>query len=235
LRALTPVGPNDLFLVGDPYQRIYSRKLNFKSAGINIAGRSRRLRVNYRTTEEIKKHAVSIVSGMEVDDFDGNAENLRGYVSLLHGEAPIYQMYPNKNQELDAIATYIRQCLDAGIRPDDICVAAYRNDMVDSTANYLSRQASIPCRRWNGGDIDGVRAYTFHRMKGLEFRVVILTDVSRNTIPYHPSNYQELDDEQKRQIDQQQRSLMYVALTRAVNRVLITGCGEPSSFLKSLK
>ncbi len=235
LRALTPVGPNDLFLVGDPYQRIYSRKLNFKAAGINIAGRSRRLRVNYRTTEEIKKHAVSIVSGIEVDDFDGNAENLRGYVSLLHGEAPVYQLFANKNQEFDAVAAYIKQCLDAGIRPDDICVAAYRNDMVDSIANYMSRQASIPCRRWNGGDINGVRAYTFHRMKGLEFRVVILTDVSHNTIPYHPSNYQEMDNEQKRQIDQQQRSLMYVALTRAVNRVFITGCGEASTFLKSLK
>ena len=49
LRALTPEGANDLFLVGDPYQRIYSRKLNFKAAGINIQGRSRRLRVNYRT------------------------------------------------------------------------------------------------------------------------------------------------------------------------------------------
>jgi len=234
LRALTAEGPNDLFLVGDPYQRIYSRKLNFKAAGINIQGRSRRLRVNYRTTEEIKRHAVSIVSGIEADDFDGNEESLKGYVSLLHGEAPVYQLFANKNQEFEAIASYINQCLEAGIRANDICVASYRNDSVDSLANYLTRNASIPCRLWNRGDKDGVFAYTFHRMKGLEFRVVILADVSAGTMPYHSGAYNDMDEEQKRQTDQTQRSLMYVALTRAINRVFITGCGEPSSFLKSL-
>ena len=106
LRALTPEGANDLFLVGDPYQRIYSRKLNFKAAGINIQGRSRRLRVNYRTTEEIKRQAVCIVSGVETDDFDGGEESLKGYVSLLHGDAPVYQFYKNKNQEFEAIGAY---------------------------------------------------------------------------------------------------------------------------------
>lgn len=123
LRALTPEGANDLFLVGDPYQRIYSRKLNFKAAGINIQGRSRRLRVNYRTTEEIKRQAVCIVSGVETDDFDGGEESLKGYVSLLHGDAPVYQLYKNKNQEFEAIGAYLQACLDAKIRPRDICVA----------------------------------------------------------------------------------------------------------------
>lgn len=113
LRALTPEGANDLFLVGDPYQRIYSRKLNFKAAGINIQGRSRRLRVNYRTTEEIKRQAVCIVSGVEADDFDGGEESLKGYVSLLHGDAPVYQLYKNKNQEFEAIGAYVQACLDA--------------------------------------------------------------------------------------------------------------------------
>lgn len=235
LRALAPVGPNDLFLVGDPYQCIYARRPNFKGAGISIQGRSRRLRVNYRTTEEIKNHAVSIVSGIEADDFDGGAENLKGYVSLLHGEAPVYQLFDSRNQEYDGITKYIKDCLEAGIKANDICVAAYRNDMVDSLASHLSREEGIPCWREGRGEKDGVRVSTFHRMKGLEFRVVILTDVSENTIPYHPGNYDEMDDEQKRQLDQSQRSLMYVALTRAINRVFITGCGKPSAFLKSLK
>lgn len=121
LRALTPEGANDLFLVGDPYQRIYSRKLNFKAAGINIQGRSRRLRVNYRTTEEIKRQAVCIVSGVEADDFDGGEESLKGYVSLLHGDAPVYQLYKNKNQEFEAIGAYVQACLDAKIKPRDMC------------------------------------------------------------------------------------------------------------------
>lgn len=234
LRALAPVAANDLFLVGDPYQCIYARRPNFKSSGINIQGRSRRLRVNYRTTEEIKHHAVSIVSGIDADDFDGNTESLKGYVSLLHGEAPVYQLFDSRNQEFNAIARYIKECLEAGIKPHDICVAAYRNDMVDTLASHLSREVGIPCWREGRGEKDGVRLSTFHRMKGLEFRVVILADVSEATIPYRPGNFDELDEEQQRQLDQSQRSLMYVALTRAINRVFITGCGKPSSFLKSL-
>ncbi len=235
LRALTPEGSNDLFLVGDPYQRIYSRKLNFKAAGINIQGRSRRLRVNYRTTEEIKRQAVSIVSGIEADDFDGGEESLKGYVSLLHGDEPVYKLFNNKNQEFEAIGTYIQTCLDAKISPRDICVAASRNDMVDSIANYLSRNLDIPCWKMNIGDKEGVNVSTFHRMKGLEFRVVILADVSAATIPYRPANFADMDEELRRQNDQEQRSLMYVALTRAINRVFITGCGDPSPFLRTLK
>lgn len=234
LRALTPEGSNDLFLVGDPYQRIYSRKLNFKAAGINIQGRSRRLRINYRTTEEIKRQAVRIVSGVEADDFDGGEESLKGYVSLLHGEAPVYQLYENKNKEFEAIGSYIQTCIDAKISPRDICVAAYRNDMVDSIANYLTRHLDIPCWKMNTGDKEGVNLSTFHRMKGLEFRVVILADVSAATMPYHAASFAELDEEQQRQKDQEQRSLMYVALTRAINRVFITGCGTPSPFLNTL-
>lgn len=234
LRALTPEGSNDLFLVGDPYQRIYSRKLNFKAAGINIQGRSRRLRVNYRTTEEIKRQAVRIVSGVEADDFDGGEESLKGYVSLLHGETPVYKLFNNKNQEFEAIGSYIQTCLDAKISPRDICVAASRNDMVDSIANYLSRNLDIPCWKMNIGDKEGVNVSTFHRMKGLEFRVVILADVSAATIPYRPAYFADLDEEFQRQNDQEQRSLMYVALTRAINRVFITGCGEPSPYLRTL-
>lgn len=71
-------------------------------------------------------------------------------------------------------------------------------------------------------------------MKGLEFRVVILADVSAATMPYHAASFAELDEEQQRQKDQEQRSLMYVALTRAINRVFITGCGTPSPFLNTL-
>ena len=235
LRVLTPEGSNDLFLVGDPYQRIYSRKMNFKAAGINIQGRSRRLRVNYRTTEEIKRQAVRIVSGIEADDFDGGEESLKRYVSLLHGEAPVYQLYDNKNKEFEAIGEYIQSCIDAKISPRDICVAAYRNDMVDSIANYLTRHLDIPCWKMNSGDKEGVNLSTFHRMKGLEFRVVILADVSEATMPYHPANFAELDEEQQREKEQEQRSLMYVALTRAINRVFITGCGTPSPFLSTLK
>lgn len=234
LRALTPVGPNDLFLVGDPYQRIYSRKLNFKSCGIQVQGRSKRLRVNYRTTEEIKRRAVDVVSGIRADDFDGGEESLKGYVSLLHGDAPVYRLFDNTNQEMDAIGAYIHSCLDAGIAPAEICVASYLRQRIDSIASSLALEYGIDCSSGRGSgepERECVRVSTFHSMKGLEFRVVILAGVSATTMPYHPNDYGSWTEEERERHDREQRSLMYVALTRAISQVLITGCGQPSPFL----
>ena len=76
-----------------------------------------------------------------------------------------------------------------------------------------------------------MRVSTFHSMKGLEFRVVILAGVSATTMPYHPDDYGSWTEEERERHDREQRSLMYVALTRAISQVLITGCGQPSPFL----
>jgi mRNA-degrading endonuclease RelE of RelBE toxin-antitoxin system len=85
LRALVEEKVNDLFLVGDPYQKIYARKINFTAAGIAIRGnRSKQLKINYRTSEEIKRLALSAVQGINYDDFDGETEKLNGYLSLFH-------------------------------------------------------------------------------------------------------------------------------------------------------
>src|SRR5436305_2280547 len=66
IRALVPEGPNELFLVGDAHQRIYGRKVVLAQCGISIQGRSSRLRINYRTTEQIRAWATAILSGVEV-------------------------------------------------------------------------------------------------------------------------------------------------------------------------
>lgn len=74
LRSLVEAKENDLFLVGDPFQKIYARKINFTAAGISVRGdRSKQLQINYRTSEEIKRLALSAVKGINYDDFDGEA------------------------------------------------------------------------------------------------------------------------------------------------------------------
>jgi hypothetical protein len=59
IRALVPPSENDLFLVGDAHQRIYGHQVVLSRCGIDIRGRGRKLRINYRTTEELNRnHAV---------------------------------------------------------------------------------------------------------------------------------------------------------------------------------
>ena len=229
LRALVEEGPDDLFLVGDPYQRIYNnRKIAFSQVGINVRGkRSKRLRVNYRTTEEIKRAATNVVNGCAFDDFDGSPESLAGYVSLMHGERPEYKIYDNRNEEIAAIIDFIRMCRENGIEYKDIVVASYIKDSIKPVQDALHRN-NIPYKNLMNegtGNDNGVNLSSFHNMKGLEFKVVILSDVNKKTFPYLPYGFEGLDEIEKKNHLMNQKALMYVAITRAMQKVLITGSG----------
>jgi UvrD/REP helicase N-terminal domain len=78
IRAIVPGGPDDMFIVGDAHQRIYGQKVALRACGVNVQGRSSRLRVNYRTTEEIRSWAMAVLAGVEIDDLDGGKEQEKG-------------------------------------------------------------------------------------------------------------------------------------------------------------
>jgi hypothetical protein len=89
LRSMVAAGSNDLFLVGDGHQRIYTRhRAAMSKCGIDIRGRARKLYLNYRTTDEIRRPAVALLEGCEVDDLDNGHDETRRYKSLSHGPVP---------------------------------------------------------------------------------------------------------------------------------------------------
>ena len=230
LRALVPEGPNDLFMVGDPYQRIYNnRRIAFSQVGINVRGkRSKRLRVNYRTTEEIKRAAVNIVNDCAFDDFDGETETLAGYVSLLHGDKPEYKMYSTRDEEITEVYAFIEECHKAGIDYQDICVACGKRDDLKPVQNVL-RSKNVPYQNLSYDtprDLNGVVLSTFANMKGLEFKVVVLSNISKATFPLLPRDFESWDAGAKKEHLMNQKALMYVAITRAMQKVLLTGNGE---------
>lgn len=230
LRALTPEGENDLFLVGDPFQNIYRKKVNFFKAGVNIRGkRSKRLRINYRTTEEIKNLAIRVITGEEFDDFEGGLEDKSGYLSLFHGLKPEYRCYSSKNEELNAVVLEINSLIEVGYQYSDIAIAARTKDSVDDFRNYLHKEG-MPYVNKNllSTDGDGVRLATFHGMKGLEFKQVFLVDVNERTLPKVPYNFNSLTDDEKNIIIKTEKALFYVACSRAIERLMISGIGEKS-------
>lgn len=233
LRSLTPEGENDLFLVGDPLQNIYNKKVNFTKAGIHIRGkRSKRLRINYRTTEEIRNLAMKVITGEEFDDFDGDIEEKSGYLSLFHGIAPEYTTYATKNEELAAVVAEINKLIEAGYQYSDIAIAARVKSAVDDFRNYLHRE-NIPYVNKNllNTHNEGIRLTTFHGMKGLEFKHVFLVDVNDRTFPKMPYDFHTLNEDEQAVIIKTEKSLFYVACSRAVERVMITGVGERSKIL----
>ena len=97
--GIVPEGPNDLFIVGDAHQRIYRHRVSLGQCGIDIRGRGRKLKVNYRTTEEIRRYAVRLLEGREFDDLDGGADEQKVYISLTHGERPSVRVFATLAEE----------------------------------------------------------------------------------------------------------------------------------------
>ena len=243
LRALVAEGRNDLFLTGDPMQRIYSgRKINFGAAGINVRGvRSRRLKINYRTTEPIKKVAVSVIKGISFDDMDGGTESMNGYVSLIHGgEKPIYKMVGSASDEVSQIIEWINECVNSNIAPNDICVAAPSMGLMKDLQTYMHSNG-VAYKILKGtskqGASNGISLCTLHSLKGLEFKVVILMGINERNIPSKAAEgypFSGMDALDKKEFLSSKRSLLYVAITRARQLVYLVGYGEPCGLLSSI-
>jgi len=126
LRAAVPPGPNDMFIVRDAHQRIYDNHVSLAKVGINVRGRSRRLTVNYRTTQEILALAVPTLGRAPVTGLDDEVDSLTGYRSPLHGRRPEVHAAESREAELVALAERVRRWIGEGIEPHAIGIAAAR-------------------------------------------------------------------------------------------------------------
>lgn len=243
LRALVAEGRNDLFLTGDPMQRIYSgRKINFGAAGINVRGvRSKRLKINYRTTEPIKRVAVGVINGQTFDDMDGGTESIKGYVSLIHGgEHPVYNVVGNASEEVIQVIEWIEECKQSNIELKDICIAGPNMGLLKDLQTRLHTDGT-PYKVLKGtsrqGNQNGVSLCTLHSLKGLEFKVVILMGINERNIPSKPTDgypFNGMDALDKKEFLSSMRSLMYVSITRARQLVFMVGYGQPCGLISQL-
>jgi superfamily I DNA/RNA helicase len=208
LRAIIPAGNNDLFLVGDGHQRIYARnRAAMSKCGIDIRGRSRKLYLNYRTTDEIRKQAVALLEGCAIDNLDDGHDETKRYKSLSHGPAPLVVTLKGIEQATDKALELSRNWLSQSDEHGSasICVITYSNDVRNATAKVFSKAglktAVIDENHNLSSTAEMIYFSTMHRAKGLEFDQVIVIS---------PSEYlgDPLETDSK-------RKLIYVALTRA--------------------
>ncbi|GAA2109475.1 ATP-dependent helicase [Streptomyces synnematoformans] len=228
LRALVAPGPDDLFLTGDPHQRIYGNKVSLRSLGIGVTGRSTRLRINYRTTGEILTWAVGLLAGEVMDDMDGGAETFAGYRSDVHGEPPRLSRTTSKAEELAAVTHQIGAWLAQGVEPAEIGVAVRFLQLGRDLERALKR-ADIPVRVLGPGPgtdsrgEEGVRVATMHRMKGLEFRCMAVAGVNDGVLPMRSAlTPEEVDPQQRKEDLLTELSLLFVACTRAREALMVS-------------
>ncbi|NLC25076.1 MAG: UvrD-helicase domain-containing protein [Fastidiosipila sp.] len=225
---------NDIFIVGDAHQRIYKNKASLSKCGINIRGRSNILRINYRTTEEIRKAAFALLNGISFDDLDDATDDDDRFLSLTHGENPRKMFFKTANEEFDAVLAEIKSLVNSGVAIKNICVVARTNKLIEE---YISQFTSngIRCfkiKRSKSDDrsLDGIRIATMHRVKGLEFQYVFIVATNHRIIPLTAA-IDHTDAISEQESITAEKCLLYVALTRAQKGAYISGYGKISEFI----
>ncbi|MEU2490029.1 UvrD-helicase domain-containing protein [Streptomyces sp. NPDC007883] len=233
-RAVAP-GSDDLFITGDPHQRIYDSKVSLGSLGIPVTGRTHRLRVNYRSTEEILAWSTRILTPVSVEDLGGEgSDTLAGYRSLLHGRRPHVDGYGSEQAEVASLVERVQEWIAQGIRPAEIGVCARFNVLLDKAHDKLVA-AGVPVARVKdhpGPDVEGVRLATMHAMKGLEFRCVVVLGVTASAVPFAREVTPTTVDALQHESDLlRERCLLFVACTRAREALAVSWSGAVSPFV----
>ena len=225
---------NDMFIVGDSHQRIYKNRAILSRCGINIRGRSSTLKINYRTTEEIRRYAFALLNGISFDDLDEDFDLGDKCQSLTHGAVPTIKSFKTAAEELDYIVTEIKSLIESGVPMNNICLVGRTHKVIEDyitklTANGI-RSYEIRRNKLDDHNYDGIRVATMHRVKGLEFRYVFVVAVNNRIVPL-ASAIDHTDAVSERETMTAEKCLLYVALTRAQKGAYITSYGKKSEFI----
>ncbi len=238
LRFLSALGgdrPNNLFFAGDLGQRIFQQPFSWKALGVDIRGRSKTLRINYRTSHQIRMQA-DLLLAPELSDVDGNTERRGGTVSLFNGPKPIMKVLDSEAQEIKAVGSWLHQLQSENIIPGEIGVFV-RSEVELPRAIAAVEKAGIPFKVLDER-IEMVSGYvsisTMHLVKGLEFRVVAVMACDDEVIPLQERIETVGDDTDLEEVYNTERHLLYVACTRARDQLLVTGVDPVSEFVDDL-
>lgn len=185
LRLIAAISPikealsNPLCVVGDGHQRIYNTvSIPLSRAGIDVRGRSRRLKINYRTSEEIRDWAQNVLEGVQVDDLDGTVAVTQGDRSVFHGPKPHLETCSSDEDMADAVVAWVKGLTEsAGIASHEICLTPPNSKVINALESHGFGTVELKARQADPGQEEGgIRFGTKKRIKGLEFKAVAILD-----------------------------------------------------------
>ena len=239
LRLLSVLGgnrPNGLFFAGDLGQRIFQTPFSWRSLGVDVRGRSRILRVNYRTSHQIRRQADRLLPSA-LADVDGVTEQRGGTISVFNGPEPLVSVLASADEESTCIAEWLQARRNEGYEPHEIGVFV-RSDAELERAVTSIQDAGLSVARLSaqpGGVSGSVAVGTMHLAKGLEFRAVVVAACDDEVLPLQSRIENIADEADLEEVYDTERHLLYVACTRARDRLLVTGVDPASEFLDDLQ
>ncbi len=172
----------------------------------------------------------------ELVDVDGNVEDRSRTVSVFNGPPPAVRTFAAEDEEIAAVTEWLKEQATDGVTSHEIGIfvrseaqltraeaaldaAAFPYVVLDDKAETTSGKASIS---------------TMHLAKGLEFRVVAVMGCDDEVIPLQERIAAVGDDAYLQEVYDTERQLLYVACTRARDRLLVTAVEPASEFLDDM-
>ncbi|HMU33872.1 MAG TPA: UvrD-helicase domain-containing protein [Pyrinomonadaceae bacterium] len=235
LSALARTRANGLFFAGDLGQRIFQQAFSWLSLGVDIRGRSRSLKINYRTSHQIRSHADRLL-GPEVADVDGIVEDRRGTISIFNSADPEIKTFNSVEGEIAGVGEWISRLTNEGVLPTEIAVFVRSEDELERAASAVAGsglQHTILDSSIEPAD-GSVSIGTMHLAKGLEFRAVAVVACDDEIVPLQARIETVAEESDLEEVYNTERHLLYVACTRARDHLLVTSGDVPSEFLADL-
>lgn len=235
LAAISSSTPDALFFAGDLGQRIFQEPFSWKALGVDVRGRSTTLKVNYRTSHQIRRTVDGLLPPV-IRDVDGNEEARRGTVSVFNGPDPEMHTFEDSRSEQSAISEWITSAIEDGVEPDEIGVFVRSNQELSRARAAINGAGKTPLELSDRVEDRAGRVSmgTMHLAKGLEFRAVIVMACDDDVLPNQERINSTADEGELDEVYETERHLFYVACTRARDRLIVTGVDPASEFFEDI-
>lgn len=230
LRALVAEGRNDVFLAGDANQRIFKPRTGFARSGLEVRGRSTVLRLNYRTTAQIRAFAERVHAG-------GPRDEDTMTLSMRTGRNPEVRLLTSVSDEIQSVARWVLKLVSNGVRPGEIAILARTGELIKNRGRQIAAKTRYACHELKD-DVDPppnrLVLGTLHRAKGLQFRAVAIIGVEDGELPPASVLERQPDEAARDALVELERNLLYVGCTRARDHLLVTGARRPSPIMQGV-
>jgi hypothetical protein len=235
LRSIVGSGVDDMFIADDVHQRIYGQPVVLSRLRIGVIGRSRRLTLNYRTTEQNLRYALGFLEGASYVDSEGNEEGISGYRSARSGPLPVAIACKSDSDQAMKVGSVVKNWLESGIAGETIAILTASNNASKDVFDILEHHG-VRSTLLNSAKQAGTHPVilTMFNSKGLEFSRVVLFDISDGSFPPQWS-LKGVAPEDRADVLLRERSLLYVAASRARDELVVTWKGQPSALLNQPK
>ena len=141
--------------------------------------------------------------------------------------------FADPDAEVRAAGQWLSERVSEGVRAEEIAVLV-RSEAELGRAEEAAAQAGLGVSRIGTDKATAARIGTMHEAKGGEFRVVAVLACDQDVIPSADRLLEARDEGMIDEIMATERHLLYVAATRARERLWVSGAGTVSEFLEDL-